>query len=96
MLLQGVVKALFEAKLLPRVLAGSSAGSIGKQQAYDWCHAQDKPSPAVAPVPLSHCSALQRQHTPLAQGTQSSSADLLSALARSIIICTYPICSFPT
>lgn len=27
--MQGVVKALFEQKLLPRVLAGSSVGSIG-------------------------------------------------------------------
>lgn len=28
-MLQGVVKSLFEQKLLPRVLAGSSVGSIG-------------------------------------------------------------------
>lgn len=28
--LQGVVKSLFEQKLLPRVLAGSSVGSIGE------------------------------------------------------------------
>lgn len=31
--LQGVVKALFEQNLLPRVLAGSSVGSIGEHAA---------------------------------------------------------------
>lgn len=31
-MLQGIVKALLDANLLPRVVSGSSAGSIGEQQ----------------------------------------------------------------